>query len=248
MLSLLWACASPGGAHGTLTDAHGHAPLAGVVLQFATDSADCLRTATTGSDGAWRVVGLCPGHRYTVAPADPTWWVSPSPQVDGSGDTAVDVEAWRAPSSDGVYLLAGTELVNVATSTDVDTRLYAPAGRDLRLPTSLPGTWPTVDAAHTLVLSGKPLVADWTFEPLWDGPALTLGPAEAPETLWPWTYIGAKIDDAGALEVLHATVTGAVDVADGDRVVRYLGPGALPPGRYALTNASSRRAFLVAFE
>lgn len=246
---ILLACASPGDLSGTLVDARTSAPIAAASVVLTAGSPECDQVLTTDDAGRFSSPKLCGGKRYLVAPADPLWWVATPVEVDGGAKGAtLELRAWRAPDSDGIYLLDGDELSQVVSQTSIDEAMYAPASRTIRFPTELPGTLPTVDKDHALVISGKDIVSTWVFEPLWDGPELTLGPADAPMKVWPWTYIGAKIDEAGSLSVLTATPANPVDLEADGRQVRYLAAGTLPPGRYALTRPGGKRAILLAFE
>lgn len=246
---ILLACATPGDVTGSLADARTNTPIADCEVLLSAGVTKCDRTVKTDADGHFSAPDLCGNQRYRIAPADPLWWVAVPPEIDGGAKgTTVDLRAWRAPESDGVYLLDGASLVQVVSQTTIDQAMYSPAGRVIRFPTELPGQLPTVDTEHTLVLRGTELIEEWVFEPLWDGPALTLGLADAPMQVWPWTYIGAQIDEAGSLEVLSASPADPVDLEKEGRKVRYLGAGTLPAGRYALSRPGGKRAILLAFE
>lgn len=241
---MLLACARPWDTGGVLVDARTGAPIAGATVRLRTEAeGDCaLREAGTDPEGRFELAGLCGGHAYRAAPADPLWWVAVEPEVQAGG--RVELRAWRAPTSDGVYLLEGTELRQLTTQTGVSERMWAPAGRNIAFPTELPETLPAVRGEAALVLAGEEVVAGWSLQPTWDGPELSLGPAEAPVKMWPWVYLGAKIREDGALEELKVEATSTGPDA---RPLRYFGADAVPAGRYALRSPGKSRAFLLMF-
>jgi hypothetical protein len=139
-------------------------------------------------------------------------------------------------------------LLGVPSETTLDTLpLLSDPTATVRLPTGIPTLLPRLDGTDALVLRGT-LARDGRIEPLFPSPARTLGPAEAPVPMAPWSYVGVRFDASGS--AVPATVTptpASVHEAElAGHLVRTIAADALPAGAYALTYGAARAVLFAA--
>lgn len=233
-LILLAGCARPGTA--VVVDGRTGAPVAGVEVRVRDGETECpVAVGPSDADGRVVVPAGCAGHGWRLSPVDPTWW-APDPPVAAEGAT---LTAWRVPDG-GAALLEGTELTLLPTNTGVDEAATA-AGERVWYPTELPPELPVLGPGRLLVLAEG---TEGPVEPLLPGEARDFGVGEVPVHFGPWHYLGARVAAEGPPTPVEARPVGLETVTAGGRTVRWLGPSALPPGRYGLVTPSRARALL----
>lgn len=235
----------PTTAAGRLTDARTGAPAADVTLRLAAAAAACPAVTThTDAAGAFRVENLCGEAAWTVAVDDPDWYL-PEPVAAGP---AVAVAAWRAPPSEGVYLLSGTTLTPIPSHTALDTVYVFETMEPVRLPLELPGAVPRVANEDVLLVAGS-VIGELAFAPLVPSPERRwFGTKALPVPIDPWVYLGVRFaSDTDYTRVPSPLDATKVKTAPGPRALRYVPADALPPGRHALPNAAGLRAWILDF-
>lgn len=215
---------------GVVTHADTKAPVPGLTLRFTSPAArGVARTARTGDDGLYEVLGLAPGT-WTAVAESPGWWLSgrasvgvPVPGVGGAAATLLDLVArssgqvtGRVQRADGspvalarVWLVGGGGVV----------RSVREAGRLLETVSAADGSFVLDDAPPTVPMQAR----------------ASLGTAEATPS------VAFRVQDGVPPLVLVLAPTGTVrgrvvDLATrepvADAVVR-LAPVGEPSGRTA---------------
>lgn len=242
MIFLLACTPEPGTASGTFVDARG-GTIPNAELVFTASKTECApKRATTDADGAWQVADLCGQATWTVAPADPLWFVATPPAA--VPDT--ELRAWRAPESEGVYLIDGTSITTLTTHTVLDAAPVFGTTELVRFPVEIPGEVPRIDGTRALLIVGSDPAL--TFAPLVPSERRVFGSKDAPRPLDPWVYLGVRFTDDTTHEAVVATVRPeGVTTVDAPRALRYVSGTALPAGRYALPTTDGARAWLLDF-
>ncbi len=244
MILLAIACSAPGDATGSLVDARTGAAVSGAEIEFVSEaSAPCVRfIATTDAAGLFRVDHLCAGESYAVRPADPTWVMPNGTTISGgSKGQTVALQAWRVPTSEGLWILEGQTLTRLPTNTALD-RARGADGAEVRFPTEIPGAPPSITADRILVLAGA-AVADWNILPLLPSERRTF--VDRPLPVDPWVYVGVRFVSDTEAEAVRVTPTGVKEFTA--RQTRYFTAGAVPPGSYVVAAPESYRALIVSF-
>ena len=244
-LLLLFACAKPGTAHGTIVDGRTHKPVADLELSWTSDQpAPCDRRSTrTDGAGSWSVADICPGTTWRLMLSDPDWWTDAPPVVADEAGVEVNLELWRVPTVDGIYLLQGTQLTALRSHSAIDSALLADRAELLRFPLEIPGTVPRIAGDTVLILAGKE-AQTLRWEPLLPAGPLRFGSAESPTEVGPWFYLGSRVTAAGVEPVVTMPDPTAIrQVGPSDRSVQMMS-GGLPAGRYGLSAPEGRRLWI----
>ena len=240
---LLLACSGGATVTGTVTDAVFAQPLGGFeIVATARDTSggpSCTTAvAPVAADGSFTLT-LCAGT-YDVRPTGDIFLPAFTEVADTTA-SPLAVQAFRAPTGNGVYLLGpgGFELLSTTTGLMRDE---LPGGEPIVYPTKRLASPPKVTDQTVLLLVGDeaerlpvPLVAHSEPITLKDG---TLPPAEVAGL-----RVGAAVEPVVA--ALDASQT--VEASSGDRKLRVIKPGGLPAGRYALFGERDNRAVVVEF-
>ena len=211
MVVLILACSEPAAVDGQAIDARTGAALGDFAL--ALTASGCVPVdLRTDAEGRWSAKGGC------------DWEIRPE-----EGWTAgADGRFWRAPPTDGVYLLGDRDATWLPTNTALDTERVLDGEREVRYPEAVPGALPLVTGDAVLLFAG----VDLALEPLVPSERRTFGTSALPRPIDPWMYLGVAFTDDTTL--IDVDVTPACTVADVDRTLRYCAAGAVPAGRYVL--------------
>ncbi len=235
----------PGTAAGRLLDARTGAPVADVDVRLVAAGDACPPvTARTDAGGRWSAAALCGEAAWTVAPADPGWYL-PEPPAAG---TDLELRAWRAPPEPGVYTVADATIAPLVTHTLLDTVRVFDSAEEVRFPVEIPGVVPRIGDGVALLIVGD-VLPTLAFAPLVPSAERRwFGTKDAPVPVDPWVYLGVRFTSDTVFERVAVTVDAArVTTVGGPRPLRYVGADALPVGRYALPTADGTRAFLLDF-
>ena len=228
-----------------MVDGRTQKPVADLELMWTSDQAapcDRLVTRTDGA-GSWSVEGVCPGTTWRLMLSDPDWCTDAPPLVADDAGVEVDLELWRLPTVDGIYLLEGTKLTALRSHSAIDSALLADRAELLRFPLEIPGTVPRIAGDTVLVLAGKEAQA-LRWEPLLPAGPLRFGSLESPTEVGPWFYLGSRVTDAGVEPVITLPDPAAIrQVGPADRPMQIVS-GGLPAGRYGLSAPEGRRLWI----
>lgn len=270
-LSVLAACAAPGAFQGKLVDPVSGSPRAEVrVVAKAVSGGDVTcqsREATTGADGTFTIEDTCAEHSYVLQSGDDTLILQGDLKVEGGkpAEAARELQAWRAPKGDGVYVVNGDTITEVKKSADIYWEPLFPDPKNvdvyekIRYPSVVPNSVPNVGAGAQLAIAGEDNVADLKIVPL----ILAQGKVNFPH-LEKGDGTVATISDASWVGVRFKSTTmksladiEKVDAAlDASKVHELKGKGwvthmissdALPAGRYAILSDAGSRMFIVDF-
>lgn len=156
----------------------------------------------------------------------------------------VDLELWRVPAVDGIYLLEGTTLTTLRSHSAIDNASLLDKGEQVRFPLEIPGKIPRLWGENLLILAGKEATT-LRWEPLVPAGPQRFGSSQNPTEVGSWFYLGLRLTDLGAEPVDVAVNTTQIQpIGPSDREVRLLKGGLLPPGRYGLSALEGRRLWI----
>lgn len=258
MILLLFAgagCTSTGSFQGKLVNAMSGDPVAEVrLLAKAPDSPDLtcqVKEANTAVDGTFLFDGLCADTNYVVTSTDKTLVLVGVSQVAGGvkATTTEEVKAWRAPTGNGVFLLAMDKLKPLKTVADVGSSYLWESEETVRYPKTLPKKVTRIMDDQYLVLSGARAIEKMKFHPLIKSGERKFGNKKEPEPSVPWWYIGMRFQSDTEYERITAEPDKdkQIEVQEGDTHVVYLPSDALPPAHYVLLADMDRRTYMVTF-
>ena len=251
----LFAC-TPGGTYqGKLVDGMTGAPRAGIVVLAKSSSSDLtcqVRETTVAEDGTFTLDNLCASDTYTLSVTDETLYVPELGEVAGTEQSTAPVElkAWRAPTSPGLYRLEGDDMKRIKTFSDVESLQTADGSTTVRYPSSKPvklaGSQKITPGA-TLVMSGAKLIEEMQFFPLVADPSKR-GFAEG-TTIEDHVFIGVKFTSDTEFEQLSATPDPAKVTKAGkpERMLAYVASDAIPAGRYAVLAPTDKVTYILDF-
>lgn len=234
VLVLLASCGGPSPASGVLTNGLDGAPLAdvGLIAQAVGEAELPCRAfeARTGPDGAFTFDRLCAGVRYRVRDVARTWSVAGGDDVR-AGASGVALTTWWAPEATGVYRWAAGRSERVPATVELVALIGTPT---LPQPIAVPEAVPTIAPGAWLVFGGG-VGRDATFTPV---------SPSGDGALW-----GARVE-GNVIVPQGARTPDAQHVRDHEidgQAIRYVGAGALPAGRYAVSLPGDRKVRLVDF-
>jgi len=235
-----------GDAEGTLTYAMSGEGIPETRIIAKAASVDASLTcqtfeATTDANGAFKIEGLCGGTPYKLRTSNDQLWIPDLENVPDGGQAGIEIKAWVATDTNGVFKLVGGNLNPIKSTTDLKHETILDSeGVTVGYPARVPGKVELIGEGDHLVFLGTSTIADMTFEPLirsgerkFDGRI----------TMQPWSFIGVKFTDDTTYEKVTATVDDGkvVSKESGERAARYYPHDALPAGRYVVYNAKKKR-------
>lgn len=226
-----------------------------LLLKAKTDGVPmtCLTfEGSTDADGNVTVTGLCGGATYAVESTDKTLFLQDSPQVEGGvkATAPLQLTGWRAPESDGLYLLADDQLSGVRTGSDVSSVKVWETEVTVRYPNEIPAEVTRVEGDTKLLISGKTMIDRMQPVPLVPhDQKRRFGNPDGYTDMEPWSYIGFSFTSDTEYQQVTATFDPAKvkDVSDATHSLRYVQADALPPGRYVLGGPDDRRVYILDF-
>lgn len=270
-LALLGACASSGTFQGKLIDPATGQPRANVPLVAKAKSGGDVtcqsREVTSGADGTFTIPDTCADHSYVLTTTDETLILQGDLKFDGGkpAEGVRDIDAWRAPKGEGVYVVTGDTITEVRKSADIYWEPLFPDPKNadvyekIRYPSVVPNSVPNVAAGSWLAIAGEDNVKDLKFAPLiahagavnfphlekGDGTVATISDAS-------WVGVKFKSKTMKSLADIEK-VEAALDAAKvrslkgGGWATNLLPADALPAGRYALLSDTGSRMYIVDF-
>lgn len=240
-----WAgCSTPESVSGTLVDGRTGKPIPGELIRAETEQIEWVRLSTaTDTSGMYQLTGLNPEAKYQLVPKNPEWQLEgPAvPRADGN------LQVWRVPESDGIYRI-GESISHLVTNTPI-AELLLPDQAALRYPLVMPGEIPTIGGEEAVLFAGE-VTEGWRLSRLEATPELGWKEGKKPRSFAAWWVMGASVT---AGEKGRFTVTPvSVDVKEtkvnlGDRPLRYVDGGGVPPGRYMIHGGDTARGVVVQF-
>ncbi len=224
-------------------------PSSGDPLQVkgaAVDEADagCAEIAADlDAEGRFVLPAGCRGVRYLLLLSAADRRLDPV-EVTGGEVGELELKAWPW-SAEGVWQTGGSGLLAVASQATLrEDRLVG--GVTVRFPDVLPSELPLVGVDEWLLLSGA-AHAGSSVVPLLPAGAVSFGDPAAPREIGPWSYLGMRIEGAGAEPVTATLAETSVVRHEIDGMPgAWIRGDALPAGIYAV-EGPQRRLYVVRF-
>jgi len=268
-LSLLAACASSGSFDGKLVDPTNKQPRANIrIVAKAVSGGDVTcqsREATTGPDGAFTIPDTCADHNYVLHSGDDTLILEGDLKIEGGkpSEGVKEIEAWRAPKGDGVYVVSGDSITEVRKAADVYWEPVFPDPKNFdtyekaRYPSVVPNSVPAIPSGAYLAIAGEDNITDLKVLPLIDvaDEVVIARPDKGAGTtskISGASWVGLRFkgktvkSTADVEKVEPALDMGKVkDLKGKGWATRLVAADALPAGRYAIVADAGSRMYIV---
>lgn len=251
----LSSCVSKGPIEAVVVDGLTQAPrgdLQVVLTSPTTTDLTCkVLDGRTDAQGRVRIEDTCADTEYVLSVGDDSLVLVGSTRVTGGaheGAATVELQAWRAPNTPGVYLLGDDKADRVRSRTRLmrDEKIIGTETVAV-YPESVFSKPSVLEDGHHLMLVGTATIENTRFMPVIPDPGKRTFASGA--SLTGHAFVGLRFTSDEAFEEVDAELDLAkvVDVREGDRAVRYIPVDALPPGQYAIHKEGDREALIVGF-
>jgi len=253
-IALLTACVEKGTYDARVVDGltgQPRADLQVVLKAVSTEDLTCkVFDGKTDATGLVHIEGTCGDTAYKLKLSDDSLLLVGNPKVDGGVTAAapVELQAWRAPRSPGVYVLADDTAANIRTRTRLMREEKVKGTETVALyPESVfKNPTPIQDGQH-LVLRGEATIAKTHFLPIIPEPEQRT--FESGASLTGHAFVGLRFTSDESVEEVVAQLDESklVQAGEGAATTRYIPADALPPGQYAIFKEGDREALVVTF-
>jgi len=252
--ALLTACVTKGTYDAKVVDGLTGQPrgdLQVMLKAVATNDLTCkVFDGKTDAQGLVHIDGTCGDTVYTLSLNDRSLLLVGNAKVEGGVEStgALEVQAWRAPRSPGVYILADDKAKNVRTRTRLmrEERVLGTETVALYPESMFKNPSPIKDGQH-LVLRGRATIAKTKFLPIIPDPEKRT--FESGSSLTGHAFVGLRFSSNEAVEQVAAQIDEGkvIEAGEGASTTRYIPADALPPGQYAIYKEGDREALVVTF-
>lgn len=217
----------------------------------STDDLTCkVFDGTTDAEGLVHIDGTCADTAYTVSLGDSSLLLVGGAKVEGGVESTsvAEVQAWRAPRSPGVYILANDEAKNVRTRTRLMREERVVGTETVALyPESVFKNPSPIQQGQHLVLRGQAIIAKTKIMPIIAEPEKRT--FESGSSLAGHAFVGLRFSADDAVEQVAAQLDESklIEAGEGAATTRYIPADALPPGQYAIYKEGDREALVVTF-